>query len=180
MFKRLILSVMLMLPFSAQSFEKVELNCTDSYVAFSPRGEGQSLIVDRIGLAKKEILVQAYGFTNQRITEALIKAKQRGVDVQVLVDKSNETAKFSKVKDLLKAGITVLVDSKPAIAHNKVMIFDESAVITGSFNFTSAAQNKNAENVLLLENQELAKVYKDYWINREQESRKWKNSVKSK
>ena len=54
-------------------------------------------------------------------------------------------------------------ESKHAIAHNKVMVLDGKTVITGSFNFTKAAEEKNAENLLILENAELAKIYMENW-----------------
>ena len=64
---------------------------------------------------------------------------------------------------LANAGITVLIDDAHAIAHNKVMIIDGKTVITGSFNFTKGAEEKNAENLMILENSELANVYMENW-----------------
>ena len=59
---------------------------------------------------------------------------------------------------------------KPAIAHNKVMIIDDKEVITGSFNFTDAAQKRNAENVVFISDTKLAKEYAQNWAKREQQS----------
>ena len=60
-------------------------------------------------------------------------------------------------------GIPTLIDAEHAIAHNKIMIIDKETVITGSFNFTKAAEGKNAENLLILKSKELAKQYIDNW-----------------
>lgn len=62
------------------------------------------------------------------------------------------------------------IDYIPTIAHNKVMIIDGKTVITGSFNFTDAAQNKHAENVIIITDAELAKKYFDNWMSRKKVS----------
>ncbi len=64
---------------------------------------------------------------------------------------------------MTNAGIPTFIDDKHAIAHNKVMIIDKAKVITGSFNFTKAAEEKNAENVLIIKDKALAKVYIENW-----------------
>lgn len=61
----------------------------------------------------------------------------------------------------MNAGIPTYIDGSHAIAHNKIMIIDKSKIITGSFNFTKAAEEKNAENLLIISSKELAKVYLD-------------------
>ena len=55
-------------------------------------------------------------------------------------------------------------DGKHAIAHNKLMVIDESIVITGSFNFTNSAETRNAENFLILKSSPLAVRYKEEWL----------------
>ena len=133
-------------------------------MAFSPHGQGERLIVSAIADAKQQILVQAYGFSNKAILAALADAKRRGVDVEVILDKSNDRGRYSGATYVVNAGIPVWIDNTVAIAHNKVMVIDSASVITGSYNFTEAAQNSNAENVLYLQHvPELAKVYSDDW-----------------
>ena len=77
----------------------------------------------------------------------------------VILDKSQLTAKGSKLSNLQAEGVPVFIDAKHAIAHNKVMILDKSKVITGSFNFTSAAEDRNAENLLILDSPSLSEKY---------------------
>jgi phosphatidylserine/phosphatidylglycerophosphate/cardiolipin synthase-like enzyme len=143
-------------------------------VAFSPEGRAQAEIVRAIQAARRSIWVQAYGFSNHAIIGALVDAKTRGVDVRVIVDKSDTHGRqASGVRAMLAAGVPVWTDYRPAIAHNKVMILDGADVITGSFNFTEAAQTRNAENVLHLSGvPELAALYARDWLWREQQSRK--------
>jgi len=90
----------------------------------------------------------------------LIRAHQRGVKIRVLLDKKSEKTNRYVIDLLTQAQIDLRYDGKHAIAHNKVMVLDESVVITGSFNFTNSAETRNAENVLVLKSDELAKRYK--------------------
>lgn len=127
---------------------------------FSPKGGATEAVILEIGKAKNEILVQAYSFTSKPIAKALLEAKKREVKIEAVLDKSNATAKYSAATFLYNAGIPVLIDSVHAIAHNKVIIVDRSTLITGSFNFTSAAESKNAENLLVIKgNQKLTDQY---------------------
>jgi len=140
-------------------------------VCFTPESQCTPGIVDAINSAKSSIFVQAYFLTSTPITEALVAAKERGLDVQVILDKSQPTAKGAQLNTLLRAGIPVFIDPVPGIAHNKVMIIDDTYVLTGSFNFTDAADTRNAENILLLQDPEIATLYKTNWKAREKLSR---------
>lgn len=140
-------------------------------VAFSPNGGITAMIINEISLAKTSIEVQAYWLSNIDIGNALVAAHQRGVLVRINLDKSQETASVSLYKNLKDAGIPVKVDRQLAIAHNKIMIIDNKNIITGSFNFTRAAETSNGENCLVLhDNEALANLYKEYWLWR------WNNS----
>jgi phosphatidylserine/phosphatidylglycerophosphate/cardiolipin synthase-like enzyme len=111
--------------------------------------------------------VSAYSFTSKDIAEALLAAKKRGVDVKIILDKSQISQKYSSATFFTNQGFDLRIDIKHAIFHDKVIIIDDKTVITGSFNFTKAAETKNAENLLVLhDNPELAKLYtQDWWYN---------------
>jgi phosphatidylserine/phosphatidylglycerophosphate/cardiolipin synthase-like enzyme len=121
------------------------------------------VIVDEMAKAHRTILVQAYTFTSAPIAQALVDAHKRGVDVEVILDKSNRTERQSEAHFISHAGIPTLVDSVPGIAHNKVMVIDGETVITGSFNFTKAAEERNAENLLVIRDKDLAARYVKNW-----------------
>ncbi len=142
----------------AATFKNVEAD-----VYFSPNGGAEDAIVKSISEAKKEILVQAFLFSNKSITEALIAAHKRGVAVKVIVDKAMERHRHNTVPELLKARIPTFIDNKHRTAHNKVMILDTSTVITGSFNFIKSAETSNAENLLVIRSVAMAKTYKENW-----------------
>jgi phosphatidylserine/phosphatidylglycerophosphate/cardiolipin synthase-like enzyme len=105
---------------------------------FTPGGDCTNLVVREVASARQSILVQAYSFTSVPILAALKAAHRQGVDVEVIVDKtsareSKKGSRYSAATYLTNAGIPVWVDTKVAIAHNKVMVIDEAIVITGSF-----------------------------------------------
>jgi phosphatidylserine/phosphatidylglycerophosphate/cardiolipin synthase-like enzyme len=117
---------------------------------FSPRGGCTEAVVAEISRASKSIQVLSYTFTSRPIGDALIDARHRGVQVTVIADKSEQRDSHSEIATLQRAGIPVYIDAKHAIAHNKVMVIDGATVITGSFNFTHAAEFENADNVLVI------------------------------
>lgn len=122
---------------------------------FSPRGGATEAIVREIRGARQEVLMQAYSFTSTPIAKALLDAHKRGVKVVAVLDKSQRTAKYTGATFLANAGIPVLIDDKHTIAHNKIIIIDSSTLITGSFNFSKAAEEKNAENLLVIKGNKL-------------------------
>ncbi|MBA4423270.1 MAG: phospholipase D family protein [Syntrophus sp. (in: bacteria)] len=132
-------------------------------VYFSPRNGATAAIVREIDRARSEIRVQAYSFTSAPIAQALLKAHTRGIKVEVILDKSQKTGKYSSSTFLMNARIPTYIDAEHAIAHNKIILIDRSVVITGSFNFTKAAEEKNAENLLIIRSAELVKPYLDNW-----------------
>jgi PLD-like domain/Metal binding domain of Ada len=129
-------------------------------VYFSPNGGATEAVVRELNAAQTQVLMQAYSFTSAPIAKALVEAHKRGVKILAVLDKSNETDKYSAATFLNNAGIQPLIDDKHAIAHAKVMVIDSATIITGSFNFTKAAEEKNAENLLVItEAPELVQAY---------------------
>ncbi|MCX6715396.1 MAG: phospholipase D family protein [Candidatus Taylorbacteria bacterium] len=143
---------------------------TKTQVCFSPNGGCTETIVNQIESAKSEILVQAYSFTSAPIAKALTDAFKRGVTVEAILDKSQKRERYTSATFISNAGIPTYIDSKHAIAHNKIMIIDKETVITGSFNFTKAAEEKNAENLLIIKAKDLAKLYIDNWYKHKEHS----------
>jgi len=139
-------------------------------VYFSPDGGATQAIVREIDRATLDVRVQAYSFTSAPIAKALVDAHKRGVSVEVILDRSQRTEKYSGATFLANSRIPVYIESAHAIAHNKVMIIDGQTVITGPFNFTKAAEERNAENLLVLRSKELAKIYTENWEKHKEHS----------
>jgi phosphatidylserine/phosphatidylglycerophosphate/cardiolipin synthase-like enzyme len=135
-------------------------------VAFSPRGGATQALVAAIQETKERLLVQAFSFTSAPIARALVEAHRRGVNVRVILDAGQTRGKirYNPAVFLSHMGIPVRLDAAHAMAHNKVMVMDGKTVVTGSFNFTKAAEERNAENLLILwDNPALARLYEENW-----------------
>ncbi len=172
--KRLYLFVLLLaatqIHAAPQTGAPLQLNARGTIqLAFTPGDDVAGLIVETIGKARRQVLVQTYSFTHKDIAQALVDAKRRGIDVQVVADRQQmESVATSRVVWLAEQGVPVWVDTEHAAAHNKIMLIDngtaDAVVITGSFNFTHAAQHRNAENLLILRgNPTLAEAYAANW-----------------
>jgi phosphatidylserine/phosphatidylglycerophosphate/cardiolipin synthase-like enzyme len=138
-------------------------------VAFTPGDDAAALIIEAIDQATQQILVQAYSFTHRGIADALVAAHGRDIDVRVLADPEQmrriETSLIGHLRD---RGVPVYLDGRHGAAHDKVMIIDTglatATLITGSFNFSHAAQYRNAENLLILRGvRQLTELYADNW-----------------
>lgn len=146
------------------------LNNVPVKVFFSPNGGCTEAIIDEINNATQEILVQAYSFTSAPIAKALLKAHKRGVRVEIILDRSQRTARYSSASFFANSRIPTFIDAAHAIAHNKVMVIDGGTVVCGSFNFSMSAEEKNAENLLILRSAELARLYKENWSRHREHS----------
>lgn len=139
---------------------------------FTPGENCVGVIVAAIDGAKSEILVQSNNLTAKPLIKALGRAHQRGVKVRVILDKADEHRHDRAGSWLIAERILPQVDTGVASAHNKIMIIDRDTVVTGSFNFTTAAQKNNAENVLLIKGHaDIAAAYAQNWDRRLKSSR---------
>ena len=123
--------------------------------AFTPGDDIAGLIAQRIAKAQASVQMQAYLLTDRRIANALLAARRRGVEVEVIGDAAqHEAGGLPWLTALDRAGARVYLNSGHAASHNKIVILDGARagaiVITGSYNFTQAAQSKNAENVVVI------------------------------
>jgi phosphatidylserine/phosphatidylglycerophosphate/cardiolipin synthase-like enzyme len=168
--KLFLLTFLLLLTFSIPAFADNTFHNISGEVYFSPDGGCTEAIVNEIRHAKSEIYVQAYSFTSVPIAKALVDAHKRGIKVEVILDKSQKKERYTSATFLANAGIPTYIDSVHAIAHNKIMVIDKEFVITGSFNFTKAAEEKNAENLLILKSKELASQYLMNWTKHKNHS----------
>lgn len=148
---------------------------------FSPEGSALQLVLNTIVTAQQSIRLMGYSFTSPEVTRALIQAKQRGIDVRVVLDWKANSAKGSAgvaaMNLLANAGIPVRTVSQFKIMHDKVIITDGRNVETGSFNYSRAAANSNSENVLVIRDYPaLAETYLKHWQSRWEMGRDWSGS----
>jgi phosphatidylserine/phosphatidylglycerophosphate/cardiolipin synthase-like enzyme len=132
--------------------------------AFSPEGGALSLTLSVINKAEKSILAAAFSFTSKPVAQALVKAARRGVRVRVVADKETNDKGYTAVVFLANSGVPVRLNGAYNHMHNKFMVADGRHVQTGSFNYTRAAAEKNAENVLVVrDNPAIAAKYTAEW-----------------
>ena len=138
-------------------------------IAFTPGDRIDRLLIEAIDAARQEVLVQAYSFTDRSIARALVGARRRGLAVRVVADREQaRTLPQNALPDLVAGGVEVWLDGNFQAAHNKVVVIDaatpRATTITGSYNFTIAAQRGNAENVIVLrDNAAVASAYRQNW-----------------
>lgn len=133
-------------------------------VFFPPVDRVQPLLCGLIEEETERIDVEAFQLTSKELAQSLLEAYYRGVEVRVIVNR-DALGRFSKVWPLYNAGVPVYVypqDGTPGdpLMHNKIMLlYSLSCIITGSMNFTNAGMEKNRENLLVIQNEELFEDY---------------------
>ena len=149
--------------FFEQAALAVPFSMDQCSVTFSPNGGTTKMLVAYINSAQQSVRLLAYNFTSVDIANALVAAKGRGVDVQLVLDKSVPTEKNSVLPVVIKAGIPYRIDHAHAIAHNKVILVDGQWVETGSFNCSDNAERHNGENALICHSPDAYVLYRADW-----------------
>ena len=146
--------------------KNIHLATSSVRACFTPGANCESEILSLISQAKSEILVQAYAFTSENIGNALLAAHRRGVQTRIIYDKKAAKERYSQIPRLNSLGIKTIPDNIRGISHNKIIVLDRTVVVTGSYNFSNGARDKNAENVDMLSNAELANEFVENWTVR--------------
>lgn len=133
-------------------------------VAFSPKQGATNLVVTTIQDANKYIYVAAYSFTSKPIAKALFEANKRGVDVKIVLDNSQKNVRGNLLEYFKLNGMSTRINSEYKYMHNKYMVIDGVTLQLGSFNYTTNAEENNAENVLVINNDvEIVSAYLNQW-----------------
>lgn len=142
-------------PYPSLTIEGTRLN-----VYFSPDDGAAAHLIERIQEAQRSIHFLAYSFTSDDIADAILQRAQAGVTVSGVFEgsqvDSNLGGEYSRLVD---AGLDVRLDGNAHNMHHKVMIIDEQVVVTGSYNFSANAEERNDENLLIINNLELARQF---------------------
>lgn len=132
---------------------------SDVNVFFSPDDNVQRIIVSLIDKADKSVDFMAFSFTSKEIAEALIRSMRKGVKVRGVYDDSGANGTGSQYVKLAVEGAEIRIKRGSGVMHNKVMIIDGKKVITGSYNFTKAAGDKNDENIVVIGSPVAAEIF---------------------
>lgn len=137
---------------------------TKLQIYFSPYDKVSDKIIPIFNDAKSYIYLPVFLITHNGISDALISAKRRGVDVKIIIDANSTSTRNTKYKILRDAGIPLKTENYAGKLHSKSIIIDDKYVITGSMNLSNSGENKNDENTLIIENSKFAKEYKEYFL----------------
>jgi phosphatidylserine/phosphatidylglycerophosphate/cardiolipin synthase-like enzyme len=141
---------------------KMQVERSDSVVSgvyFSPKGGCASQVIFWIDKANSSIHILIYSFTLDNIADALIRARNRNIEVRVVFEQENVGQSGSEYQRLNDAGIDVRSDANSGYMHDKIMIVDGKVVLTGSFNWSSHAENENNENLIVITSAHVADTY---------------------
>ena len=139
-----------------------ELHAATAYFSSdSPGGQrdADQVVIGFIERCRDTLDIAIYSLTWEPITNAIIEAHDRGVEIRVLVDKAQGRGTYSRVDELLEAGVNVILDRRSGLMHNKFAIGDTSAILTGSYNWTSGATNNHVENFVVLRMEHIINDY---------------------
>ncbi|ATM22348.1 phospholipase D family protein [Raoultella ornithinolytica] len=164
-----LLSLKFALPALALSFSSQVAAAPDIEVGFSPEGSARQLVLETINQAQTSLQMIAYSFQAPDIARALVAAHDRGVKVQIVVDKRRNAVEASQkiMKYVAEHGVALRIDGHYHIQHDKTIIADGATVETGSFNYAPSAETKNSENVVVIRHQKaVACQYIAHWQSR--------------
>ena len=134
-------------------------------VYFSPQDRViTNHIIALVNNSQKYVYIPAFLITHEGLSQALINAHKRGVDVKLIVDATNSSSGRSAVRFLRNAGVPVKVENYAGKMHSKSIIIDDKYIVTGSMNFSNSGEKKNDENTLIIEDNRLALFYKDFFL----------------
>lgn len=145
---------------------KISISGTNLNIYFSPQDKSiTNAIIPLIRNAKSYIYIPTFVLTEKRVTQELIKAKERGVEIKIIIDALNASIKHSKHNELRSGGISVKTENYAGKMHSKSMIIDDKFTIIGSMNFSYSGENKNDENIIIIEDKEIALLYKKFFLH---------------
>ncbi len=132
---------------------------TEIMSLFAPENKVDQVVIEKIYEAESQIRFLVFSFTLDDIGQAMIDKARMKVDVKGVFERRGANSKYSEYPRLLEAGLDVRLDANKYICHHKVIIIDDNIVLTGSFNFSKNATEKNDENLLVINNRRIAKKY---------------------
>ena len=143
---------------------KFQIDNSTIEVYFSPQDKASLRIVQLIRNSKNYIYIPTFLITHTNISNELIKAKKRGIDVRIIMDANNVYSRNTKHAILRNCGIPLKIENYAGKMHSKTMIIDDEYLILGSMNFSNSGENKNDENLLVIHNPQFVKSYKNFFL----------------
>jgi phosphatidylserine/phosphatidylglycerophosphate/cardiolipin synthase-like enzyme len=136
------------------------LNGSQIVVVFTPEDPGlENAIIPIVRSAATSIRFLAFTFTDYPLADAMSQRAQAGVNVAGVFEKVGSETEAAELRTLFCRNVPVRQDGNPGFLHHKFIVVDERIVITGSMNYSTNAEESNDENVLIIDNGEIARLY---------------------
>jgi phosphatidylserine/phosphatidylglycerophosphate/cardiolipin synthase-like enzyme len=135
------------------------VNGTPIQIYFSPEDEVMTRIIPIVRGAQTNVRFLAFSFTDQPLAQAMIDRAGRGVNISGVFEKVGSETESAQLRSLYCANVPARQDGNPRFLHDKLIVVDNRYVITGSFNFSANATESNDENVIIIDNPQIASLY---------------------
>jgi len=126
---------------------------------FSPGTDCLRAILRELRVARRKVDICVYTITDDRISDVLYGMAQRGIELRILGDAEKARDPGADLHALRKAKVPVRLDRGAGHMHHKFMVVDDARLLTGSYNWTRAAERENRENVLVTTHEGLVTAY---------------------
>lgn len=146
------------------SQNKFKLGNNEIEIYFSPQDKSATRIIQLINNAKSYIYIPTFLITHKGITDSLIKAKMRNVDIKIIIDANSVNTRNTKHKIIRGNNIALKAENYAGKLHSKTIIIDDEYIVIGSMNFSNSGENKNDENMIVIKNTEIAKNYRKFFL----------------
>ena len=138
---------------------ETETDSTYTHAFFSPGNNCKNAIIHHIKQAQETVEICVFTISDNEITEQIIATHKKGVSVKIITDDDKINDRGSDIRELYDAGIPVRIDGTKSLMHNKFCLVDKQIIITGSYNWTNSAANRNFENILVNNDFKAVKSY---------------------
>jgi len=132
---------------------------TMSSVYFSPGNECKNAIIHHIKQAKETVEICVFTISDNDISRQILASHKKGIRIKVITDDEKINDIGSDIREMYDAGIPVRIDGTRSLMHNKFCVVDGEIIITGSYNWTNSAADRNFENILVNNNFKVVKSY---------------------
>lgn len=137
----------------------------DGIVCFSPQNKCSETIKDFLDKAKNSIQICVFTISDNSITKQIVQCFERGVNIKIITDNDKQYDRGSDISYLAGKGIDIKVDMTRHHMHHKFAIVDNNALLTGSYNWTRSAEKYNQENLIITNNSEFIRIFKNEFEN---------------
>jgi len=122
----------------------------------------QDELIARIHEAKDNLKIAVTWFTNHDLFNAVVKKLDNPefeVILIVLNDRINNKKEGVNFQELIDKKGKFYYSGIDNMVHHKFCIIDDNTLVTGSYNWTYYAENRNWENIVVLDNYDIVKAF---------------------